>query len=87
VAIIYRKIKENPYSKSEIRVSIARNEGKEIKNPCILLLFVFQFFSQKYREMIKDFFFHIWGKKNLILLFGEISPVKTRLQVPPLKQS
>jgi hypothetical protein len=28
VAIIYRKIKENPYSKSEIRVSIARNEGK-----------------------------------------------------------
>lgn len=79
MAIIYRKIKENPYSKSEIRVSIARNEGKEIKNRCILLLFVFRYFSQKYREMIKDFIlFHIWGKKKLILLFGEISPVKNK---------
>jgi hypothetical protein len=37
---------------------------KEIKNRCILLLFVFQYFSQKYREMIKDFFFTSGEKKT-----------------------
>jgi hypothetical protein len=38
---------------------------KEIKNRCILLLFVFQCFSQKYGEMIKGFFFTSWKNKNL----------------------
>jgi hypothetical protein len=42
---------------------------KEIKNRCILLLFVFQYFSQKYSEMIKDFFFPHLGKKKTYFTF------------------